>query len=112
MAPTRAMVAIDPTNAKVSRKRRLAAFWSARAGRPVEVMQVIFEGDLFAQETVQPVRVTPSRDIYLYESWISFDMQSWKKTKSALSRKWDFTSPTYKNPQAGHIKIILNERNE
>jgi hypothetical protein len=82
------------------------------AGKPVEVMRVIFEGDLFAKETSQEVLVTPRRDIYLYENWMSFDMQTWKKTKATLSRKWDFTTPSHKNPQAGHIKIILNERKE
>ena len=82
------------------------------AGKPVEVMQVIFEGDLFAKETVQGVRVTPGRDIYMYENWMSFDMQTWKKTKAALSTKWDFTVPSHKNPKAGHIKIILNETKE
>jgi hypothetical protein len=82
------------------------------AGKPVEVMRVILEGDLFASETVQEVRVTPRRDIYLYESWMSFDMQSWKKTKASLSRKWDFTMPSHKNPKAGHIKIILDEKKE
>jgi len=82
------------------------------AGKPVEVMQVIFEGDIFAKETVQGVSVVPKRDIYLYESWLSFDMQTWKKTKSALSRKWDLTMPGHKNPKAGHIKIILDEKKE
>jgi hypothetical protein len=82
------------------------------AGKPVEVMQVIYAGDLFANETVQAVQVTPRRDIYLYESWISFDMQTWRKTKAAVSRKWDFTVPSHKNPKAGHIKIILDERKE
>lgn len=82
------------------------------AGKQVEVMQVIFEGDLFASETVQGVRVTPSRDIYMYENWMSFDMQNWKKSKAAVNTKWDFTMPSHKNPKAGHIKIILNERKE
>ena len=82
------------------------------AGKPVTVMRVIFEGDLFAKETVQEVSVIPRRDIYLYESWLSFDMQNWKKTRSAIARKWDFESPDFKDPEAGHLKIILNERKE
>ena len=82
------------------------------AGKPVEVMEVIFSGDLFAGETAQKVRVTPARDIYLYESWMSFDMQTWKKTRASLDRKWDFTVPSHENPRAGHFKIILNERRD
>jgi hypothetical protein len=82
------------------------------AGKPSVVMKVIFQGDIFAHDTMQEVSVTPKRDIYLYESWVSFDMETWAKTRSALTRKWDFKSPDYKNPEAGHLKIILNERQE
>jgi hypothetical protein len=81
------------------------------AGKPVPV-RIILEGDIFAGDTAQDVHATPKKDIYFYKEWMSFDMQSWRRTRSSLAFDWDVGIPGYKNPKPGHFKIIVNEKKE
>jgi hypothetical protein len=81
------------------------------AGKPVPI-RIMLEGDIFTRDTVQDVHASPRRDIYFYKDWMSFDMKSWRRTRSSLKTDWDMGIPGYKNPKPGHIKIIVNERKE
>ena len=72
--------------------------------------KVYIEGGLLEKDVVQDVYAVPSKDLYFYKDWMSFDMRNWKRTRATMAFDWDIGVPSWKNPNPGHLKVILNER--
>lgn len=81
------------------------------AGKPVPT-KILLEGNLFDRDTAQEVYATPRKDIYFYKDMVSFDLRTWKRWRTAIDIGWDVGIPSHKNPDPGHLKITVNEKEE
>ena len=79
------------------------------AGKPISTL-VTASGSLFENEAKHNLTVSLRKDLYAYKEWISHDRKTWVNGRKAIDAKVSIRLPGYEHPEAGFIRIEMDEK--